>query len=671
MKIQLSISLLASSRIASLKRCLDSLRPLLMQVPSELIVVFTGTDERVRKIAAQYTNQIVNFPWCNDFSAARNEGLKLARGEWFLYIDDDEWFEDVTEITQFFLSGEYHNFGIACYKQKNYLDWSGTQCLDFYALRLLKIVPETHFKNPVHEEPVPRFAPCKYFNAYVHHYGYMLSDKKTQEMKSERNLPLLLQDIQKRPQYIKNYIQITDEYEGKKDLDKAEDYCRKGYRLCKRPEDEPYLHWLQAELVRILYHKKDYRKAEAEAINILENKKPCDIVRLELYTVLTLVSHKKNNPKSTLQYGLKFEETLSFMDKNPQLWLEQGYADLEEARFKQPKRLNQIRMGCIGAALQLENMENAHRFLSLLPWNNETEIQKLYPIFDDFKSKYKIHFQKLLPFFPADSPYLHLQNAIMHCNERDMDFGRELLLKCIERTDSSHLHLQAIKEAILYQMDLEPFTDAISLDIWEKYMPGLTEMIPESEIPKIKESGKRLIKNEPFYGLLLERAALVLELVKGYPMGSQLIRSLSEYTQCTFSFYKGIYKEELFEENRQKFLPNECRFAIFSSRALKQIDCENYVEAIRLLCKAIKFSPVMSGVVNEIARELRSRTENPAEIVGSEFQTLAVQTKEALKAMMEKGQFKEAMPVALQLSSLLPTDLELLRLRQKILRKMS
>ena len=53
MKIQLSISLLASDRPAALERCLDSLRSLLMQVPSELIVIVTGTDERVRELASR------------------------------------------------------------------------------------------------------------------------------------------------------------------------------------------------------------------------------------------------------------------------------------------------------------------------------------------------------------------------------------------------------------------------------------------------------------------------------------------------------------------------------------------------------------------------------------------------------------------------------------------
>ena len=58
MHIQLSISLLASDKPAALERCLDSLRPLLMQVPSELIVVTTGTDIQVREIAARYTDPV-------------------------------------------------------------------------------------------------------------------------------------------------------------------------------------------------------------------------------------------------------------------------------------------------------------------------------------------------------------------------------------------------------------------------------------------------------------------------------------------------------------------------------------------------------------------------------------------------------------------------------------
>lgn len=75
----------------------------------------------------------------------------------------------------------------------------------------------------------------------------------------------------------------------------------------------------------------------------------------------------------------------------------------------------------------------------------------------------------------------------------------------------------------------------------------------------------------------------------------------------------------------------------------------------------------MTGVLHEVIRLMARQADNPASNTGAEFQALAVQMKEALKVMLEKGQYTEAMSVAKQLSSLLPDDLELLRLRQNIL----
>ena len=113
MKLQLTISLLVSDRRETLKRCLDSIVPLLNEINSELIVVFTGKDPAVLEIVKQYTSRIIPFTWCDDFSKARNAGLTEAGGEWFLYLDDDEWFENVSEIVEFFKSGEYRNYDTA------------------------------------------------------------------------------------------------------------------------------------------------------------------------------------------------------------------------------------------------------------------------------------------------------------------------------------------------------------------------------------------------------------------------------------------------------------------------------------------------------------------------------------------------------------------------------
>ena len=96
--ILLTISILISNRPDTVRKCLDSVQPLLKAVPSELILTDTGCGEQVRSIIEEYTNHIIQFKWCNDFSKARNVGLKQAKGKWFMFLDDDEWFEDTTEI---------------------------------------------------------------------------------------------------------------------------------------------------------------------------------------------------------------------------------------------------------------------------------------------------------------------------------------------------------------------------------------------------------------------------------------------------------------------------------------------------------------------------------------------------------------------------------------------
>ena len=268
MNIQLSISLLASDRAASLERCLDSLQPLLMQVPSELIIIFTGTDTQVRDIAARYTDQIIPFTWCNDFSKARNIGLNQARGEWFMYIDDDEWFEDTAEIRDFFLSGEYRKYHSACYKQRNYTDWAGIRHSDFHAFRMSRNSSGLRFINPIHEQMSPWKDPCKYFDDYVHHFGYVRDNVQYMvQTKVSRNIPMLLDDIQKHPLYIKNYIQLIQEYFVDKDWTNAEKYCRKG-RTLKADVQERC--WLQVSMGEILCKKGDAEQAICEIKTILE-----------------------------------------------------------------------------------------------------------------------------------------------------------------------------------------------------------------------------------------------------------------------------------------------------------------------------------------------------------------------------------------------------------------
>ena len=56
----------------------------------EIIVIDTGSTDLTKEIAARYTDKIFDFPWIDDFAAARNEAIRHATGDWIYSIDADQ-----------------------------------------------------------------------------------------------------------------------------------------------------------------------------------------------------------------------------------------------------------------------------------------------------------------------------------------------------------------------------------------------------------------------------------------------------------------------------------------------------------------------------------------------------------------------------------------------------
>lgn len=161
--------------------------------------------------------------------------------------------------------------------------------------------PGIHFINPIHEELAPRLDPCKYFNTYVHHYGYV-SESKAYTEKTARNVSLLLEDIQENPNYIKNYIQLVQEYCTEHDWEKAEKYCRKAYVMRMETYER---NWFQIYLGDIIYAKRDRAQAIQEITSILEKEAPCELVRLSFYDKLIALYMGAQDYEKILEYGMQ------------------------------------------------------------------------------------------------------------------------------------------------------------------------------------------------------------------------------------------------------------------------------------------------------------------------------------------------------------------------------
>ena len=58
-----------------LGRCLDSVK----DAVDEIIIIDTGSEDRTKETALKYTQNVYDFPWRDDFSAARNFALEHGR----------------------------------------------------------------------------------------------------------------------------------------------------------------------------------------------------------------------------------------------------------------------------------------------------------------------------------------------------------------------------------------------------------------------------------------------------------------------------------------------------------------------------------------------------------------------------------------------------------------
>ena len=79
----ISLCMIVRNEEAVLGRCLDSVADLV----DEIILVDTGSTDNTKAVAAEYAAKIYDFPWCDDFSAARNYAVSQAVGDYWLWLD--------------------------------------------------------------------------------------------------------------------------------------------------------------------------------------------------------------------------------------------------------------------------------------------------------------------------------------------------------------------------------------------------------------------------------------------------------------------------------------------------------------------------------------------------------------------------------------------------------
>lgn len=148
----LSLCMILRNEEAVLARCLDSVR----KGVDEIILVDTGSRDRTKEIARAYTDQVYEFPWQDDFSAARNFGLEKASGDYWMWLDAD----DVLSETALFQLQRFKQqipieTDVVMMPYGNAFDPRGRPGLLYERERILRNHPKYRFQGRVHEAVPP------------------------------------------------------------------------------------------------------------------------------------------------------------------------------------------------------------------------------------------------------------------------------------------------------------------------------------------------------------------------------------------------------------------------------------------------------------------------------------------------------------------------------------
>ncbi len=198
-KPRLSICLIARNEARNLARCLASVK----SVAWQLIVVDTGSNDGTVEIARDFGAEVYRFDWCDDFSAARNEALAHARGDWVLSLDADEELpsESLADLERHLESPEAIAFRLPLTEAGK----AEEGC--HYVPRLFRNAPGVCFSGRIHEHPFGSLEAMQFAwglenrlgTAKILHHGYAESSAG-QHDKTVRNLRLLQIAIEESPE---------------------------------------------------------------------------------------------------------------------------------------------------------------------------------------------------------------------------------------------------------------------------------------------------------------------------------------------------------------------------------------------------------------------------------------------------------------------------------------
>lgn len=180
----------------------------------EIIVVDTGSTDRTKAVCAAAGARVVDFEWCDDFSAARTRSFEECSCEWILWLDADDRVPtgalEGLGLLKEHLPTEHDVGAVLVPYRREFLESDPRICVGTLEReRLVRNQPGTVWREPVHEYvevPAGRF--IRWPSAWVEHRPL----PEAQANKAGRNLRILERQYGEGDRRARTLFYLANEY---------------------------------------------------------------------------------------------------------------------------------------------------------------------------------------------------------------------------------------------------------------------------------------------------------------------------------------------------------------------------------------------------------------------------------------------------------------------------
>ena len=707
----LTIGLITKNEHDKLERCLKSLMPIRESLDCEIIVTDTGSTDNTVEMAEKYSDKVLEFEWCNDFSAARNTAIDVASGIWFMWIDSDEWIENPEPLIEFFNSGDYENYLSASFNFRDYssLEYNIYRDLDLF--RMTVLFDGLKFTDEIHES-IPISYPLKSIPIRLCHDGYIFETSEERQNKHRRNLATLIDLYEKDPDRITTIRYMVDQYRFNKEFEEAIKYCEKGIALIDKQSskisknEKAYkIHFL---IMKGLTYLEDQNyEAVIDTLGSIEDDDPkTSYLFIDIYCTLSFAYKEIGDKYKESEYAQKYIDYYIKQDG-----FDKSYSVFFFNFSNNNESLKRMLVSSLERPANDRKLEDMLNFIGLINQRESNRdkiasdkdyVANIWILADKFKNYDLIaevykniksgNIELTLEFFEdevynymiknseniseivlplskmeIDNPFVKINKLMVADYNGEEETARNLVLELLEDSDITikNISSEVLYNAIKYNINIDLIKR--KLDVFKigdsiNEFPVIHEDFCGHICNYYQKNKEDIIDIKSMY---LIAALLESTFIKSFLLNKQNVTEIYEiFCQILPKLTQGLYNKKTMNEDNIDIYPPLFRFGYYIEIAdsHKENDTISYIKNLK---KAVENYVVMEKPIKEIVMKIEEEIseENNRK---KEFEQLSAGIKQKIYEQITAGNYKEALSIICQLQTIIPNDKELKELKSRL-----